>query len=160
MKHRIRVANIIINSDKVLLIKHVDPKSGYIWWVPPGGGVEEKDLSIFECAKRETFEETNLIVNISKIIYLREFLDKRDSLEKAESELNIEVFLLADSYNGEVNMDNVKGSGPDELYIKEVKWFSKEDIQEIIVYPEILKDDFWNDYKQGFPKVKYLGRQV
>ncbi len=160
MKHRIRAATIIINNDKVLLVKHVDPKSGYTWWVPPGGGIEEKDLSIFDCAKRETFEETNLNVNISKIIYLREFLDKRDSSENINSELNIEVFLLAENYNGELNMNNVKGSGPDELYIKEVKWFSKDEIQEINVYPEILKDNFWDDYIQDFPEVKYLGRQA
>jgi hypothetical protein len=57
-------------------------------------------------------------------------------------------------------MNNIKGRGPDELYIKQVEWLSKKEIQDITVYPEILKDDFWNDYKQGFPSTKYLGRQV
>jgi 8-oxo-dGTP pyrophosphatase MutT (NUDIX family) len=160
MKQRIRVATMIINDNKVLLVKHVHPKTGYTWWVPPGGGIKEKDSSIFDCAKREAFEETNLNIEASKIIYLREFLDKRDSLENKDHELNIEIFLLANSYDRETNMDNIKGSGLDELYIKEVKWLSKEEIQDIIVYPEILKDDFWNDYKEGFPNTKYLGKQI
>jgi 8-oxo-dGTP pyrophosphatase MutT (NUDIX family) len=29
-----------------------------VWWVPPGGGVETADTSVFDCARRETFEET------------------------------------------------------------------------------------------------------
>jgi 8-oxo-dGTP pyrophosphatase MutT (NUDIX family) len=160
MKQRIRVAAIIVNENKILLVKHVHPETGYTWWVPPGGGIKEKDSSIFNCAKREVFEETNLKVEVSKIIYLREYLDKRDSSENTEGTLNIEIFVLADHYDGKINVDNIKGNDPDELYIKQVEWLPKEEIQDIIVYPEILKDDFWNDYKQGFPNTKYLGRQV
>lgn len=160
MKQRIRVATIITNRDKVLLVKHVHPESGYTWWVPPGGGIKKEDSSIFDCAKRETFEETNLKIEASKIIYLREYLDKRGTLENTDGKLNIEIFILADSYDGEVNMNNIKGSGPDELYIKQVEWLSKEEMQDIIVYPEILKDDFWIDYRQEFSNTKYLGRQV
>ena len=160
MKQRIRVATIITNKDKVLLVKHVHPESGYTWWVPPGGGIKKEDSSIFDCAKRETFEETNLKIEASKIIYLREYLDKRGTLENTDGKLNIEIFILADSYDGEVNINNIKGSGPDELYIKQVKWLSKEEMQDIIVYPEILKDDFWIDYRQEFFNTKYLGRQV
>ncbi|MCD4669627.1 MAG: hypothetical protein K8S14_04205 [Actinomycetia bacterium] len=91
---------------------------------------------------------------------MREYLDKRGTLENTDGKLNIEIFILADSYDGEVNMNNIKGSGPDELYIKQVEWLSKEEMQDIIVYPEILKDDFWIDYRQEFSNTKYLGRQV
>ena len=71
MKHRIRVATIIINDNKILLVKHVHPETGYTWWVPPGGGIEEFDSSIFDCAKREAFEETNLTIENSRILYIR-----------------------------------------------------------------------------------------
>lgn len=160
MKQRIRVATIILKDDKILLVKHVHPETGYTWWVPPGGGVKKDDSSIFDCAKREVFEETNLIIETSKIIYLREFLDKRDSLENTDGVLNIEIFILADGYNGVVNLNNIIGNGPDEQFIKQVEWLSKKEIQNITVYPEILKDNFWDDYKQGFPSTKYLGRQA
>jgi 8-oxo-dGTP diphosphatase len=153
MKHRIRSAVIIVDDNKILLIKHVHPKTGIEWWVPPGGGVEETDVSIFECAKREAFEEANLNIDASRVVYIREFHDKEDNV------LNVEFFVLADSYIGEVNIRNIAGSGPDEQYIKKAEWFTKEDLQDITVYPEILKDSFWEDYKNSFPEIKYLGRQ-
>ncbi len=154
MKHRIRIAAIIVDNEKILLVKHVHPETGNEWWVPPGGGIEEKDSSIFECAKRETFEETNLKISSARIIYIREFFDKENQ------ELNIEIFVLADSYIGKISLKNLKGKGPDELFIKKAEWLSKEDLKNINVFPEVLKDSFWDDYKNNFPNTKYLGRQV
>lgn len=154
MLQRIRAASLVINDDKVLLVKHVHPQTGFTWWVPPGGGIEESDASLFDCAKRETFEETNLTVDASKIAYVREFIDTESQ------RLNVEFFVLADSHRGEIGLENVSGNGLDEQYIKEVRWLSKEELQDVVVFPEILKNDFWSDYAAGFPTVKYLGRQV
>ena len=151
MNHRIRVAAIIMNDQKVLLVKHVHPETGYVWWVPPGGGLEDKDASILDCAKREVFEEANLKVDVSKIIYIREFVGKN---------MNLEIFALADSHQGKIGIENIKGNGIDEDFIKDIAWFSKEELQNIMVFPEILKDEFWDDYAAGFPGVKYLGRQI
>jgi ADP-ribose pyrophosphatase YjhB (NUDIX family) len=146
---------MITNIDnKILLVKHVHPETKYEWWVPPGGGVEEIDDSLFDCAKREAFEETNLAIEVSKIVYIREFLDKENQ------KLNIEFFVLADNYQGEIGLENIQGNGSDEQYIKEVKWLSKADLQNITVFPEVLKDEFWNDRAMNFPAVKYLGRQA
>jgi len=33
-------------------------------------------------------------------------------------------------------------------------------MQNMIVYPEILKDAFWTDLERGFPDVRYLGVQI
>ena len=46
MKHRIRTAAIVVEGDSVLLVKHQGhgPEDGYVWWVPPGGGVSPHDL--------------------------------------------------------------------------------------------------------------------
>ena len=144
MKHRIRVGAIVMDSNKILLVKHVHPKTGEIWWVPPGGGIKEIDDSMFDCAKREAFEETNLKIEASKIIYLREYLDKRDSLKDMGGELNIEIFVLADKYDGEISMDNIEGSGPDEEYIKEVKRYNdciqqSKELGEKVFFAEVFK---------------------
>ncbi len=48
MKHRIRSAVILIQDQKILLVKHVDPSTGVEWWVPPGGGLEDQDDLILE----------------------------------------------------------------------------------------------------------------
>ncbi len=154
MKHRIRVAVMIFQNNKILLVKHVHPDTGFEWWVPPGGGMEERDESIFDCAKREVFEETNLKVEIDKIIYIREFFDKEHNT------LNIELFTLASSYEGAINLENLKGNGADEFFIKNVAWLLQEELKDLVVFPEILKDTFWDDYKNGFPQTTYLGRQI
>jgi len=153
MNHRIRVATIIIKDDKILLVKHVHPETGYTWWVPPGGGIEEIDNSIFDCVKRETLEETNLKIETSRILYIREFYDKETRI------LNLELFTLANSFHGEISLKNIKGKGADELFIKEATWLSKEELKDVIVFPEMLKDEFWDDYIADFPSIKYLGRQ-
>ncbi|HKK54257.1 MAG TPA: NUDIX hydrolase [Patescibacteria group bacterium] len=154
MQQRIRVAAIVIKNNKILLVKHVHPKTGYEWWVPPGGGIEEIDNSIFDCAKRETFEETNLQIETSKILYIREFYDKDNQ------KLNIEMFTLADSFEGELSMKNIAGNGQDEHFIKEIAWLSESELKDIVVYPEIIKDEFWKDCVVGFSNTKYLGRQI
>lgn len=58
-----------------------------------------------------------------------------------------------------MSIKNIKGNGPDEFFIKDVQWFKKEDLQNINVFPENLKDSFWQDLGNGFSETKYLGRQ-
>jgi len=153
MTHRIRAAALIIQNDQVLLVKHVHPITGDTWWVPPGGGLASEDASIFACVRREVFEETGLRVELSRIVYIREFIDLENNTH------NLELFLAAQSFSGELTMKNIPGSGPDEHYIKDVKWLSRETVKDLVVFPEILKDKFWEDAQAGFLETRYLGTQ-
>jgi len=151
MKHRIRVAILLKKDSNILLVKHVDPVSQSTWWVPPGGGLENGDDSIFDCAIRETKEETNLDVEIQDIKYIREYLDTKNQT------LNIEIFLNGKIIGGKISLKNIAGNGADEDYIKDVSWLAQEDLQDKIVYPEILKDNFWTNQSNN---ISYLGRQI
>jgi 8-oxo-dGTP pyrophosphatase MutT (NUDIX family) len=153
MQYRIRASALIVNDSKVLLVKHVHPIAGYEWWVPPGGGVEPRDSSIFDCAQRETFEETGLNVKLSRIAYVREFVDGETNTH------NLELYLLGESTSGELTLDNIHGNGPDQDFIKDVRWLTQEELLQIVVFPEILRDTFWYDFSRGFPEVRYLGVQ-
>ncbi len=149
MKHRIRVAGIIERDGKILLVKHVHPQTKFEWWVPPGGGVEDKDDSILDCVKREVFEETGLKVKVENSpVFIREFADKENDT------LNLELFFKAIIIGGELTIDNIHGNGPDEQYIKDVKWLSLNEIQDKVVFPEELKSNFGKDVEKI-----YLGRQ-
>jgi len=153
MKHRIRAAALIFNNDKkILLVQHVHPVTGFTWWVPPGGGVEKRDNSIFDCVQREAFEETGLRVDVEKIAYISEFFDSDNSV------LNLELFCVASAYSGEITIKNIAGNGEDEHFIKRVEWFSQNELRDVIVFPEIIKAGLWDDLSTGFSQVKYLGR--
>lgn len=150
MTHRIRAAGLIIKDDKILLVKHVHPHTGFVWWVPPGGGVEVSDRSIAACVEREVFEETGLCVDVSPDVrFVREFLDM------THDALNIELFFDAYVVSGHITMEHVAGNGADEDFIRDVKWCSLEEIQDLVVFPEVLKENFGRDRLQI-----YLGRQI
>jgi ADP-ribose pyrophosphatase YjhB (NUDIX family) len=53
-KIRIRVAGLVVEENKILLIAH--KKGNEIYWLLPGGGVEYQE-SLDEALKREFFEE-------------------------------------------------------------------------------------------------------
>jgi len=153
MIYRIRVAAIVLQEQKILLVKHVHPKTGFEWWVPPGGGLEELDKNIHDCAIRETREETGYNIETNEILYIREFVDLENCTH------NLEIYLKGDVLSGDLSIKNIQGNGPYEHYIKEVCWLDKRQVKELIVFPEIIKqDEFWADTNQK-RFTEYLGRQ-
>jgi len=153
MTHRIRVAALITDGDRILLVQHIHPVTREEWWVPPGGGVEQEDGSVFDCARREVFEETGLRVELTNIVYIREFLDQENQAR------NLELFVGSTAHSGELTLRHVQGSGPDENYIRGVRWVPRCELGNITVYPEVLRSSFWEDLAEGFPRTKYLGTQ-
>ena len=139
LQHRVRAAVILVEDQSLLLVKHVHPQTGFTWWIPPGGGLEDADASLLACAKREVHEETGLDVDIGKLLYLREFLEMDADVHHVE--------LLFDGHNpqGELTLDNVAGTGPDEYYIRDVAWVPRQDLAGLTVYPEHLADGFWDE---------------
>jgi len=148
---RVRAAVLVPDGDSILLVKHVHPVTGDQWWVPPGGRLEDRDASIVECAQREVFEETGLQVSLGRPVYFREFHDVGVDVRY------LEVFFLCAGFHGDLTLDNVAGNGPDDNFIQEVAWVSKERIGELRVYPTELKDVFWQDRSEGFPQARFLG---
>lgn len=147
MKNRIRVATLLLKDDKLLLVKHVD-KTGFEWWVPPGGGLEGGE-TVLECAKREVFEETGLIVKIEKLAYVRQFISFENN--------NLELFFIGKVISGSETMKNLKGLD-DEHSIKELRYFTQKEFKNLTVFPEDLKSQFWKDKKKDFP-TSFLGVQ-
>lgn len=154
MIHRIRSAAIIVKDNAVLLVKHRFPeRGGFECWVPPGGGLDDGE-SIYDCAKRETYEETGLTVELGPIIYLREFV------EVSKARHHFEIYILATSFSGELTMANIPLSDPDFAFIKEVQFLTKHEMQKVTVFPEVLKEKFWQDLSSGKRmETQYLGQQ-
>ena len=152
MRHRIRAAAIVVEGDSVLLVQHQhdDVSGGQSWWVPPGGGVEGAE-SLFECARRETLEETGLSVELNRIAYIREFVEPGYH--------HCEVFLVADSYSGTVVTGRNPGTGVFDVdhMIKDVRFVRRDEMAGMTIYPEEIKTSLWDDLANGFPETRYLG---
>lgn len=78
MKFRVNVVCIIENDGKVLLGKKAPGVGPYVGkWLIPGGGADLKDESLDEAMKRETREETGLIVTNFERLFFEEDVTER-----------------------------------------------------------------------------------
>ncbi len=144
MKQRISAGAMILKDEEILLVHH--QKAGcFDFWVPPGGGLK-KDEGIFKGVEREVFEETNLKVKPDKIVYIEELIDENTYVCK--------IWVLCPIMGGTIDLCNLDA---DENHVQGVKFFSREEIQNLKVYPELIKTTLWEDYREGFPIIKYIG---
>ncbi|MCJ7538327.1 MAG: NUDIX hydrolase [Desulfobacterales bacterium] len=143
-----------MKNNQLLLVHHFEKRTGEGYWLPPGGATEISDSSIFECAIRETREETGLEISASRIIYVREFIDYAYDFR------NLELFILADTVNGEPSVRESWPAGRDYPIITEIRWFTKAKMTDLTVYPEQLKTQFWDDIKNSFFSTKHLGTKI
>ena len=152
MRHRIRAAAIVIEGDSVLLVRHQHDEinGGQSWWVPPGGGVEGEE-SLTECAKRETLEETGLSVELGRMVYVREFVEPGFH--------HCEVFFATASHSGMVATGGESGISDVDQVIKEARFVRRGEMEGMVIYPEELRREFWDDLADGFSGTRYLGIQ-
>lgn len=90
---RVGVATIILRDGKILLGERIG-SHGANTWATPGGHLELGE-SIEECAKREAFEETGLVVDgIEKLTFTNDIFEK-------EGKHYVTLFVLALCDSGE-----------------------------------------------------------
>lgn len=120
---RVRVAGILIENDKILLIEHSKNEKKY--WLIPGGGVEWGE-STKEALIREYKEETNLDIDVEKFLFLSETIapDK----QKHVINLYFQVRLLENCSEMQLG---------DESNLVDLKFVSKDEIENLKLYPNI-----------------------
>jgi 8-oxo-dGTP diphosphatase len=144
MRYGISACALIVQEGLLLLVHHQEPGQ-FDFWVPPGGSLKG-DESIFECAQRETFEETGLRVDPDRIVYIQEFVEPGYHFCK--------FFIWCTAYPGDITIEN---RDPHESFLVDARFFARDQLKEMTVYPEILKGQFWHDIESGFPVTRYLG---
>ena len=145
MQYAISTGAIVLREGQLLLVHH--RSEGYDFWVPPGGR-QRGEESIFDCAARETQEETGLSVTPTRILYVEEFV---------EASLHfVKFWLLAPDPGGELS---VAGRDPDEVHLIETRFVSRDAMRSLVVFPRVLHDGFWDDLANRFPRTRYLGLQ-
>lgn len=120
-KVRVRVCGMLLEEEKILLIKHknLGPK-GYIW-SPPGGGMEFQE-SAEETLVREFKEETGLDIEVKQFLFVNEYKDRHyHAMELFFSVLKKGGILKLGS-DPELQMDN--------QILDEINWFSSKEIKQ------------------------------
>lgn len=67
MARHTRYQAFIVENNSVLLIKHLEHKTGRGYWVIPGGGRDDHESEV-DCVVREVREETNLDVDVERLL--------------------------------------------------------------------------------------------
>ena len=79
--HRIAAGAIIIQGEKILLVRYND-RHGGSYLVGPGGGVHSDDESVTQALTREVKEETGLEVSPYKLLLIEDLLSSRHRMVK------------------------------------------------------------------------------
>ena len=147
MRYGISAATLIVQDRRVLLVNH-RAVGQYEFWLPPGGRLEGTE-SIFDCARRESFEETGLSVVLDRILYIQEFAEPGYHFCK--------FFTLCSTFTGALTLDH---RVPDEEFLVAARFFAQRDLIGLDVRPEILKERFWIDVEMANPPTRYLGLET
>lgn len=138
MKNRVRA--IIIQDSKILLIKRV--KSEIVYWVIPGGEVEENE-TLEVALKRECLEELGIEVKVGPSVF------EMDSL-KMEIIGQREFFCLCTIIGGVLG----SGDGPeyqrDAGYVGQfiLEWIDMKNLLDYDLKPEEVKHFIYEKYSK------------
>lgn len=121
-KLRVRTCGILIENDKLLLIKHHALGNRDFLLCPPGGGVDFGE-SLHNSLIREFKEETGLDIKINNLLFINEYI---------EHPLHaIELFFEVERIGGFISL-GIDPELQDQQIITEIDWFSIEDLDKII----------------------------
>lgn len=117
---RVRVNGLLIENDKILLVKHTSLGIGQYLWIPPGGGMEY-GMSAKENLSREFHEETGLTIQVKNFLFVHEFMQKPLHA--------MELFFVVERIKGQVTTGRDPEMAGTQI-IEEVKFLSIQDIKE------------------------------
>lgn len=121
-KLRIRVCGLCIEEEKILLVNHHSLNENGDFWGPPGGGMDFGQ-SAEENLKREFLEETGLVVEIERFLFVHEYLSPPLHA--------IELIFKVKRTKGELKIGYDPEMGSDEQIIKSIRFIPFEKIIEL-----------------------------
>lgn len=118
---RIRVNGVLIEENKILMVKH-KMSADRDFWCTPGGGMQfgspaQENLS------REFLEETGLNISVGKFICAHEYL--------APPLHALECFFEVKRIGGATTLGHDPELGPDNQILAELKWMTLLELQSL-----------------------------
>lgn len=139
-KIRIRSCGILVEDQKILLVKLHSPVTDQMVWLPPGGKVKFGE-SLNEALKREFNEETGLDISVHEMLHVNELIEKDIHA--------IEFYYKVQRTGGEVILGTDPEISEEEQIISDIKFFSKEELKSRSVGPTYIQEDLWKALDLG-----------
>lgn len=127
VRPRIRVAGILIEDNKILLIQH--HKNNKKYWLIPGGGNDWGETTK-EALIREYKEETNMDIEVDEFLFFSETI----SPDKKRHVLNLFYKIHRNNKN-----DSIIKLG-EEAVLTDLKFVTKEELETMTIYPNIKEN--------------------
>ena len=127
VRPRIRVAGILIEDNKILLIQH--HKNDKKYWLIPGGGNDWGETTK-KALIREYKEETNMDIEVDEFLFFSETI----SPDKKRHVLNLFYKIHRNNKN-----DSIIKLG-EEAVLTDLKFVTKEELETMIIYPNIKEN--------------------
>lgn len=131
--HRISAKAIVVDDDRILLIKKADADGDY--YILPGGGQEHGE-TLFQTLIREVKEETGYSIQPKDLVFVRDYIGANHEFAKDSShfhqvELYFEASLMRDGHSEAYLLDDGQIG---------VEWLPAVEIQKHRVYPLSLRE--------------------
>ena len=124
IRPRVRVAGILIEDGRILLIEHT--KNDKKYWLVPGGGIDWGE-SASEALIREFKEETSLDIEVEKFLFISETI----APDKQKHVINL-YFKIKKVENS----SNIMKLGEEKI-LTDLRFIPEDEIKNIKLYPNI-----------------------
>jgi 8-oxo-dGTP diphosphatase len=115
---RVRVGGILIEENKILLLKHEGVGKKEYLWSPPGGGVDFGEHAETNL-KREFIEETGLHIRVHELIFVNEFIS--DNIHA------IELYFKVENIGGNLKLGNDPEMGSEQI-LSDLAFFDEKEL--------------------------------
>lgn len=129
MRKRVTLFIVDVDADKILMIHR--KRDGAVYYVVPGGGVEEGETEV-EAAYRETDEETGLEIELGELLWKRPFSTPMGNGTIIDQ---MEYAYLITQFSGTPRLSGPEYERQSDTNFYTLEWMPMAEFPERVVYP-------------------------
>jgi len=134
------VRAVIIQNDKILVVRQEKP-NGRDVYILPGGGIE-KEEDIFTAAEREIEEESRLKIKALKLLYIKELF--------SPNQHSFEFYVLGRVTGGRLELGCDPELSKDHQVLKKITFILLRDLEKLRFYPQELRIKLKKNWMRKF----------